>query len=135
MVFTAFSGSHQDAIKKGSPRSRTAACGEFPICPIDPKDLGRSLRKPYRVQQQSGKGVVAYLLERTTESDAPALQIEFSASSANQRHQGRRGDLQEIWAAFQAEYIVGAPPFLLRGHHDDSDEETNRLTRCGEGQR
>jgi len=130
MVFTAFSGSHQDAIKKGFAAQQDGGLWEIPYLPIDPKDLGRSYEAVIRVNSQSGKGGVAYLLERDYGIRMPRrLQIEFSRV-IQQISDTRGGEVtsQEIWAAFQAEYIDRRAPFLLRGHHDDSDEETNRLT-------
>ncbi len=130
MVFTAFSGSHQDAIKKGFAAQQDGGLWEIPYLPIDPKDLGRSYEAVIRVNSQSGKGGVAYLLERDHGIRLPRrLQIEFSRV-IQQISDTRGGEVTspEIWAAFQAEYIDRRAPFLLRGHHDDSDEETNRLT-------
>ncbi len=84
LVFTAFSGSHQDAIKKGLPRSarprrRGDAQWEVPYLPIDPADVGRTYDAVIRVNSQSGKGGIAYLLERDYGLSLPRLlQIEFS---------------------------------------------------------
>ena len=130
MVFTAFSGSHQDAIKKGLAAQQDNGLWEVPYLPIDPKDLGRSYEAVIRVNSQSGKGGVAYLLERDHGLRLPRrLQIEFSR--AIQRISDASGGevaSEEIWAAFQEEYIDRRAPFLLRGHRDDADEDTNRLT-------
>ena len=130
MVFTAFSGSHQDAIKKGFAAQREGGLWEIPYLPIDPKDLGRSYEAVIRVNSQSGKGGVAYLLERDRGIRLPRrLQIEFSRV-IQQLSDARGGEVtsEEIWSAFLAEYIDRRSPFLLRGHRDDSEEETNRLT-------
>jgi 2-isopropylmalate synthase len=130
MVFTAFSGSHQDAIKKGFAAQQDGGLWAVPYLPIDPKDLGRSYEAVIRVNSQSGKGGVAYLLERDHGIRLPRrLQIEFSRA-IQQISDARGGEVtsEEIWAAFQAEYIDRRSPFLLRGHHDDADEATNRLT-------
>ena len=130
MVFTAFSGSHQDAIKKGLAAQQDGASWEVPYLPIDPKDLGRSYEAVIRVNSQSGKGGVAYLLERDHGLRLPrGLQVEFSR--AIQKISDTRGGevtSEEIWATFQAEYINRKSPFLLRGHRDDAEEGTNRLT-------
>jgi 2-isopropylmalate synthase len=130
MVFTAFSGSHQDAIKKGFAAQQDGALWQVPYLPIDPKDLGRSYEAVIRVNSQSGKGGVAYLLERDHGLRLPRrLQIEFSR--AIQKISDTRGGevtSEEIRAAFQAEYIDRKTPFLLRGHRDDAEEGTNRLT-------
>jgi 2-isopropylmalate synthase len=88
LVFTAFSGSHQDAIKKGFAVQQADAIWEVPYLPIDPADLGRSYDAVIRVNSQSGKGGMAYLLEQEYGLELPRrLQIEFSR--VVQRH-GRR---------------------------------------------
>ena len=104
LVYTAFSGSHQDAIKKGfeAMEADAAAPGvpvddlawAVPYLPVDPKDLGRGYEAVVRVNSQSGKGGVAYLLKADHALDLPRkLQIEFSARRAGQdRRRGRRGD-------------------------------------------
>jgi isopropylmalate/homocitrate/citramalate synthase len=82
LVYTAFSGSHQDAIKKGfeALAKRNDEFWEVPYLPIDPKDLGRSYEAVIRVNSQSGKGGVAYLLKADHGLELPrALQVEFSA--------------------------------------------------------
>jgi 2-isopropylmalate synthase len=130
MVFTAFSGSHQDAIRKGFAAQVPDGLWEVPYLPIDPQDLGRSYEAVIRVNSQSGKGGVAFLLERDFGIRLPRkLQIEFSR--AVQKVSDERGGevtSKEIWAAFEAEYIARRAPFLHRGHQDDSSEEQNRLT-------
>ena len=81
LVFTAFSGSHQDAIKQGlqGDGGATTPLWEVPYLPIDPKDLGRTYEAVIRINSQSGKGGVAYVLEADHGLDLPrALQIEFS---------------------------------------------------------
>ncbi len=130
MVFTAFSGSHQDAIKKGFAAQQDGGLWQVPYLPIDPKDLGRSYEAVIRVNSQSGKGGVAYLLERDHGLRLPRrLQVEFSRV-IQKMSDTRGGEVtsEEIRAAFQAEYIDRKTPFLLRGHRDDADEGTNRLT-------
>ena len=79
LVFTAFSGSHQDAIKKGFAKQQPDSIWEVPYLPIDPADLGRSYDAVIRVNSQSGKGGMAYLLEQEYGLVLPRrLQIEFS---------------------------------------------------------
>ena len=110
----AFPGSHQDAIKKGFAAQQDGGLWEVPYLPIDPKDLGRSYEAVIRVNSQSGKGGVAYLLERDYGIRMPRrLQIEFSRV-IQQISDTRGGEVtsQEIWAAFQAEYIDRRAPFL-----------------------
>ncbi|MDT3443742.1 2-isopropylmalate synthase [Pseudofrankia sp. BMG5.37] len=110
LVYTAFSGSHQDAIKKGlEAMERTAQrVWEVPYLPIDPKDVGRTYEAVIRVNSQSGKGGVAYLLKSEHGLDLPRrLQIEFS--QVVQRHtDGEGGEVtaSELWDMFRAEYFL-----------------------------
>ena len=117
LVYTAFSGSHQDAIKKGFERmaADAEAAGTtvddivwgVPYLPVDPKDLGRSYEAVIRVNSQSGKGGVAYLLKNDHSLDLPRrLQIEFSAVvQALTDHEGGEVSSDEIWRIFQDEYL------------------------------
>jgi len=117
LVYTAFSGSHQDAIKKGFERmaADAAASGQrvedlewaVPYLPVDPKDLGRSYEAVIRVNSQSGKGGVAYLLKTDHLLDLPRrLQIEFSAVvQALTDSEGGEVSSDEIWRIFQDEYL------------------------------
>jgi 2-isopropylmalate synthase len=130
MVFTAFSGSHQDAIKKGFAAQPEEGLWEIPYLPIDPQDLGRSYEAVIRVNSQSGKGGVAFLLERDYGIRLPRrLQIELSRI-VQQIGDSRGGEVtsSEIWEAFKAEYIDRRAPFLLHGHQDDSSDDRDRLT-------
>jgi 2-isopropylmalate synthase len=130
MVFTAFSGSHQDAIKKGLAAQPQDGLWEVPYLPIDPKDLGRTYEAVIRVNSQSGKGGVAFLLERDYGIRLPRpLQIEFSRI-IQQISDSTGGEVTsaEIWSAFQAEYIGQQSPFVHRDHRDDSNEDSDRLT-------
>lgn len=120
LVFTAFSGSHQDAIKKGfeamdaraeaSGSRSTRSSGAVPYLPIDPKDLGRSYEAVIRVNSQSGKGGVAYLLKTDHALDLPRkLQIEFSGVvQAKTDAEGGEVSSEQIWAAFSDEYLPAA---------------------------
>lgn len=117
LVYTAFSGSHQDAIKKGFERmtADAEAAGKtvdeiewaVPYLPVDPKDLGRSYEAVIRVNSQSGKGGVAYLLKNDHALDLPRrLQIEFSAVvQALTDSEGGEVSSDEIWRIFQDEYL------------------------------
>ncbi|WP_396656353.1 2-isopropylmalate synthase [Microbacterium sp.] len=117
LVFTAFSGSHQDAIKKGfeAMEARAAESGvpvdelewAVPYLPIDPKDLGRSYEAVIRVNSQSGKGGVAYLLKADHALDLPRrLQIEFSGVvQAKTDAEGGEVTSEEIWSIFTDEYL------------------------------
>ncbi|MGB5065403.1 MAG: 2-isopropylmalate synthase [Candidatus Competibacter sp.] len=118
LVFTAFSGSHQDAIKKGfTAQERRWATGdrrwEVPYLPIDPADLGRSYEAVIRVNSQSGKGGIAYLLEKDHDLRLPRrLQVEFSQRvQAIADTTGKELTSANIWAAFQAEYLQADQPF------------------------
>jgi len=117
LVFTAFSGSHQDAIKKGfeAMAARAAADGvsideiewAVPYLPVDPKDLGRSYEAVIRVNSQSGKGGVAYLLKTDHALDLPRkLQIEFSGV-VQEKTDAEGGEVtsDQIWSIFTDEYL------------------------------
>src|ERR1700720_726386 len=118
LVFTAFSGSHQDAIKKGLAALDKAGIWDVPYLPIDPSDLGRSYDSIIRVNSQSGKGGVAYLLERDYQLVMPRrLQIEFSqVVQAAADITGKELTSQEIWDLFSREYLAPRQPFLYRSH-------------------
>ncbi|MFG3494043.1 2-isopropylmalate synthase [Streptomyces sp. NPDC047928] len=117
LVYTAFSGSHQDAIKKGfdAMEADAAAAGKtvddiewaVPYLPIDPKDVGRSYEAVIRVNSQSGKGGVAYVLKNDHKLDLPRrMQIEFSRIiQAKTDAEGGEVTPKDIWAVFQDEYL------------------------------
>jgi 2-isopropylmalate synthase len=133
LVFTAFSGSHQDAIKKGLAARTEADIWDVPYLPIDPSDLGRSYDSIIRVNSQSGKGGVAYLLERDYQLVMPRrLQIEFSqVVQAAADITGKELTSQEIWTLFSDEYLSLRSPYVYRSHQlaasiDGADSE--RLT-------
>ncbi|MET3920686.1 2-isopropylmalate synthase [Arthrobacter sp. UYEF20] len=120
LVFTAFSGSHQDAIKKGleALEKDAAAAGkevadyawQVPYLPVDPKDLGRSYEAVIRVNSQSGKGGVAYLLKNEHNLDLPRrAQIEFSGVIQKQTDTvGGEVSGAQLWQVFQDEYLPSA---------------------------
>ena len=121
LVYTAFSGSHQDAIKKGFERMAEDAAAQgktvdeitwaVPYLPIDPKDVGRSYEAVIRVNSQSGKGGVAYLLKSDHGLDLPRrLQIEFS-NTVQSRTDSEGGEVSsdEIWNIFGDEYLPSEP--------------------------
>lgn len=118
LVFTAFSGSHQDAIKKGFAVQKPDAIWEVPYMPIDPSDLGRTYDSVIRVNSQSGKGGIAYLLEQGYGVVLPRrLQVDFS--SAVQRFtdsSGQEVTPAQIWELFQQEYVQNAAPIHYVGH-------------------
>ncbi len=134
LVYTAFSGSHQDAIKKGFERMAVDAetAGKtvddipwgVPYLPIDPKDLGRSYEDVIRVNSQSGKGGVAYLLKSEHSLDLPRrLQIEFSGV-VQHRADADGGEIsaEEIWTIFNDEYLPSTDAqwgrLSLKGHQN-----------------
>jgi 2-isopropylmalate synthase len=106
LVYTSFSGSHQDAIKKAFAARRPDELWDMPYLPIDPKDLGRSYEAVIRVNSQSGKGGIAYLLEAEYGLELPRrLQIEFSqAVQAVTDGEGREVSAADLWAIFSREY-------------------------------
>jgi 2-isopropylmalate synthase len=119
LVYTAFSGSHQDAIKKGIdalPRDYTT--WEVPYLPIDPKHVGRSYEAVIRVNSQSGKGGVAYIMKAEHGFDLPRrLQIEFSKTiQAITEDSGTEISPTAMWAAFQSEYLPVDPRAEVVAH-------------------
>ncbi len=130
LVFTAFSGSHQDAIKKGFAAQKEGGLWEVPYLPIDPKDLGRSYEPIIRVNSQSGKGGVSFLLERDYGIKMPRkLQIEFSRVIQQITDTtGSEVTSAEIWRAFQTEYIERQTPLSIRAHSEHSAGESGQLT-------
>ncbi|KAJ3317975.1 hypothetical protein HDU93_004020 [Gonapodya sp. JEL0774] len=137
LVFTAFSGSHQDAIKKGlEALERDAAKAgvpvsefhwEVPYLPIDPKDVGRSYEAIIRVNSQSGKGGVAYIMKTEHKFDLPRrLQMEFSA--VIQRVTDSKGgevSARQIWSIFEDEYLPNASAPWGRFNITDATVDTN----------
>ena len=119
LVFTAFSGSHQDAIRKGFARQNEDEPWGVPYLPIDPRDVGRNYDSVIRVNSQSGKGGIAYLLEKEYGIVMPRrLQIEFS--SVVQKHADRDGgelSARDIWRIFSAAYLDASSPLRYLAHH------------------
>jgi 2-isopropylmalate synthase len=132
LVYTAFSGSHQDAINKGfAALAADAAAAEVavddvtwqvPYLPIDPKDVGRSYEAVIRVNSQSGKGGVAYIMKSEHALELPRrLQIEFS--QVVQAHtDGAGGEVtpEQMWQIFSTEYLESRSPLALDSHHTSS---------------
>ncbi|TFW16502.1 2-isopropylmalate synthase [Massilia arenosa] len=128
LVFTAFSGSHQDAIKKGFAQQRADGIWEIPYLPIDPQDLGRSYDAVIRVNSQSGKGGMAYLLEQAYGLQLPRrLQIEFSRAVQEVADaSGREITADEIHAIFAREYLEQSAPWSYGSHRmveDSANDE------------
>jgi 2-isopropylmalate synthase len=138
LVFTAFSGSHQDAIKKGlAERATETARGnpvwDVPYLPIDPADVGRTYDAVIRVNSQSGKGGIAYLLERDYGLALPRLlQIEFSQVVQKITDAtGKELMPADIRAVFDREYVAATLPVGYVGHraqHNASDGTVEQLT-------
>lgn len=135
LVYTAFSGSHQDAIKKGLEDLERKAeeqgvsvrevAWEAPYLPIDPFDVGRTYEAVIRVNSQSGKGGVAYIMKAEHQLDLPRrLQIEFSRI-VQEMTEGEAGEVEpdEIWAAFEREYLTREEPFSLVGFSSETDSD------------
>ncbi|MEG2629719.1 MAG: 2-isopropylmalate synthase [Comamonas sp.] len=120
LVYTSFSGSHQDAIKKAFSARQEGDVWDMPYLPIDPKDLGRSYEAVIRVNSQSGKGGIAYLLESEYGLQLPRrLQIEFSQAVQREMDaSGKELTAQNLWSLFQTEYRLDAtrrPQYRLSG--------------------
>jgi len=145
LVYTAFSGSHQDAIKKGLEALEEEAkrAGhpveqhpwEAPYLPIDPKDVGRTYEAVIRVNSQSGKGGVAYVMKSEHKLDLPRrLQIEFSRvvqASTESTADGEGGEMSPaaIWDSFRHEYLTREAPLKLNSVHTSSAAgEKDQLT-------
>ncbi|WP_280155596.1 2-isopropylmalate synthase [Piscinibacter sp. XHJ-5] len=126
LVYTSFSGSHQDAIKKAFAARREGDVWEVPYLPIDPKDLGRSYDAVIRVNSQSGKGGISYLLEAEYGVELPRrLQIEFSqAVQAVMDDTGKELSAAELWRIFEDEYAVSVDTVA---HPVISDDEDGRV--------
>jgi 2-isopropylmalate synthase len=142
LVFTAFSGSHQDAIKKGFGARKEGDVWEVPYLPIDPRDLGRTYESVIRVNSQSGKGGIAYLLERDHGVALPRrLQIEFSqAVQAVTDATGKELSSEQIWDLFKQEYLDQDAAYGYVSHqlatvreHPEVQKLTLRLRRNGQG--
>jgi len=130
LVYTAFSGSHQDAIKKGfDALPDDYDSWGVPYLPIDPKHTGRSYEAVIRVNSQSGKGGVAYVMKEEHGFDLPRrLQIEFSKTIQHiTEDSGTEITPDSMWASFQAKYLPSTPRLSLRSH------ELHTMTSEGHG--
>jgi 2-isopropylmalate synthase len=129
LVYTSFSGSHQDAIKKAFAARREGELWDMPYLPIDPKDLGRSYEAVIRVNSQSGKGGISYLLETEYGLELPRrLQIEFSQSVQRVMDlEGKELTAADLWELFEREYGLGD----VRVGHQTIDESTNGAVHVG----
>jgi 2-isopropylmalate synthase len=141
LVYTAFSGSHQDAIKKGmhAQQRESSEVWDVPYLPIDPADLGRSYEAIIRVNSQSGKGGIAYLMETEHSLELPrGLQVDFAQKV--QAITDARGDeltADELLAAFHEHYLSHTGPYELGPYthsSTDTDQISAELTRNGDPQ-
>ncbi|VVO81802.1 2-isopropylmalate synthase [Pseudomonas fluorescens] len=138
LVHTAFSGSHQDAIRKGFAQQKPDALWEVPYLPIDPADIGRSYEAVIRVNSQSGKGGIAYLLEQEYGISLPRrMQIEFS--QVVQRETDRLGlemTAQQIHALLHSEYLQANTPYALVSHRlqEENGHSAVEVEVSGKGQ-
>lgn len=130
LVHTAFSGSHQDAIRKGFAQQQADAVWEVPYLPIDPADIGRSYEAVIRVNSQSGKGGITYLLEQEYGISLPRrTQIEFS--QVVQKETDRLGlemTAAQIYALLESEYLNAQSPFALKSHRLQEENGTSVVT-------
>jgi 2-isopropylmalate synthase len=137
LVYTSFSGSHQDAIKKGMEALPTPyEVWEVPYLPIDPKHVGRSYEAVIRVNSQSGKGGVAYIMKNEHGMDLPRrLQIEFSRCiKVITEGSGTEITAEEMWDAFAAEYLPATSRIRLDGYDTTSNDGTVTVqARLGAG--
>ena len=131
LVFTAFSGSHQDAIKKGfaAQAERNDAFWEVPYLPIDPADLGRSYEAVIRVNSQSGKGGVAWVIEQDKGLKLPKrLQADFSAHVQRLADEaGRELNAADIWGQFEATYLPRPTDRFALHDYQESGSAGQRL--------
>lgn len=127
LVFTAFSGSHQDAIKKCLDRYSEGDTWDIAYLPIDPRDVGRTYEDVVRVNSQSGKGGVAYVMDSKYGFQLPRwLQIEFSRTVQKAAEiSGQEISPDQIWELFKTEYLDLSSPLLLKSFSiEKSDHET-----------
>ena len=127
LVYTSFSGSHQDAIKKAFAARKEGDIWEMPYLPIDPKDLGRSYEAVIRVNSQSGKGGVSYLLENEYGLELPRrLQIEFSRVVQHEMDaSGKELQAKDLWTLFRKEYRLDEIAAPKQRAMSETDEAGN----------
>jgi 2-isopropylmalate synthase len=136
LVFTAFSGSHQDAINKGMTAQdpTPGALWQVPYLPIDPKDIGRSYEAIIRINSQSGKGGVAYVMETEFDYQLPkAMHVELGKIIKNLADEcGEELSGKQIFQAFQQEYLDRNEPFAFEAFHIEeiSQQDGSRVVSC-----
>jgi 2-isopropylmalate synthase len=131
LVYTAFSGSHQDAIRKGFVAQDPQGGWEVPYLPVDPADVGRSYQAVIRVNSQSGKAGIAYLLERNFGIELPRrLQMELrDAVQAVADTTGKELDAADIYAVLRREYVEPAGPYRYVSHVLEEDTSASERVR------
>jgi 2-isopropylmalate synthase len=133
LVFTAFSGSHQDAIKKGLSAMKESNSGEWdvPYLPIDPEDVGAIYEEVIRINSQSGKGGIAYIMEEEYGVQMPRnLQIEFSrVVQGISDDTGQEQKPEDIWSAFETEYLKAETPYGFVDHQTIPDTHASEIRR------
>jgi 2-isopropylmalate synthase len=129
LVHTAFSGSHQDAIRKGFAQQDPDGIWEVPYLPIDPADIGRSYEAVIRVNSQSGKGGISFLLEQEYGISLPRrMQIEFS--QVVQKETDRLGlemTAEQIYSLLNSEYLQASAPYALKSHKLQEEHGTSAV--------
>ena len=130
LVHTAFSGSHQDAIRKGFAQRKPDDIWEVPYLPIDPADIGRDYEAVIRVNSQSGKGGVTYLLEQEYGIQLPRrMQIEFSQVVKTETDRsGLEVTAAQIYSLLENEYLQAVTPYTLNKHRIQEEDGTCTLT-------
>ena len=132
LVFTAFSGSHQDAIKKGFDEMRNSNDTKWrvPYLPIDPEDVGRTYEAVIRINSQSGKGGISYILEQDYGVTLPRrMQIDFSQVIQKQADEtGKELNSKEIWQSFEENYLTNNPNRITYSSHEiQSSKEKDKI--------
>ena len=132
LVFTAFSGSHQDAIKKGFDEMRNSNVTKWrvPYLPIDPEDVGRTYEAVIRINSQSGKGGISYILEQDYGVTLPRrMQIDFSQVIQKQADEtGKELNSKEIWQSFEENYLTNNPNRITYSSHEiQSSKEKDKI--------
>ncbi|PKG08438.1 2-isopropylmalate synthase [Pseudomonas aeruginosa] len=129
LVHTAFSGSHQDAIRKGFAQQKEDAIWEVPYLPIDPADIGRDYEAVIRVNSQSGKGGITFLLEQEYGISLPRrMQIEFSQVVQGETDRlGLEMTAQQIYSLLENEYLKATSPYVLASHRLQEENGTSAV--------
>ena len=139
LVFTSFSGSHQDAIRKGFAAQKPGDFWEVPYIPVDPADLGRTYDSIVRVNSQSGKGGIAYLLERDYGVVMPRrMQVEFSAIVQRAMDSAETEmTSQQLWSLFEQTYLATDFEVTYHAHHlfEEGDRQGIELEVTVDGNR